>query len=121
LHGAPIATVDTDIWVDLPVRQYVRILTIGQRLGANILSGNVLGLRDDHRVDFLYRINGLASFVTEWKRGEDMTWAGQQVKVLPLERIIRSKEVANRDKDLIALPALRDYLACKNLTRRKKK
>ncbi len=121
LQGAPIATIDTDIWVDVPVRQYVRILAIGQRLGANILSGNVLGLRDDQRVDFLYRIDGLASFATEWKRAEKLIWVGQPVKVLPLERIIRSKEAANRAKDQLALPALRDYLACKKVVRPKKK
>ena len=56
----------------MPARQYVRILTIGQRLQANILSGNVLGLRDDQRADFLYRIDGLASFATEWKRAEKL-------------------------------------------------
>jgi hypothetical protein len=120
LHGAPIATVDTDIWVDLSVRQYVRILEIGKRLGAAILSGNVLGLRDDHRVDFLYRIDGLSSFATEWKRAEKMVWAGVSVKVLPLARVIRSKEISNRPKDLIQLPALRDYLACKKVARLKR-
>jgi len=117
LHGAPMATVDVDIWVDLSTRQYTRILAIGQRLGANILSANVLGLRDDQRVDFLYRIDGLASFTTEWRRAEKMTWAGQPVKVLPLSRVIRSKEISNRPKDVIQLPALRDYLACVDVTR----
>ena len=58
VQGAPCATVDTDIWVDLPVSQYVRILTIAQRLGTNIRSGCVVGLRDDHRIDFIYRIDG---------------------------------------------------------------
>ncbi len=111
LHGAPMATVDTDIWVDIPVRQYVRILAIGQRLGAQILSGNVLGLRDDQRVDFIYRIDGLASFNTEWKRAVALNWAGLSVKVLPLERVIRSKEASGRPKDLIALPVLRACLA----------
>ena len=56
----------------MPARQYVRILTIGQRLQANILSGNVLGLRDGQRGDFLYRIDGLASFATEWNRAEKL-------------------------------------------------
>ena len=114
-----MATVDTDIWVDVPVRQYVRILAIGKSLGATILSGNVLGLRDDHRVDFLYRIDGLASFATEWKRAEKLIWAGQTVKVLPMARVIRSKEASNRPKDLIQLPTLRDYLACQKVGRTK--
>lgn len=121
LHGVPIATLDADIWVDLPVRQYVRVLAVGRKIGANIVSGNVLGLRNDQRVDFLYHIDGLASFATEWRRAEKMIWAGQPVKVLALVRIIRSKEIANRPKDLLALPALRDYLACTEVMRRKKK
>lgn len=112
LQGAPMATVDTDIWIDLPVRSYVRV---AQRIGANILSGSVLGLRDDHRVDFIYRIDGLASFGTEWKRALSLQWAGHDVRVLPLARIIRSKEVSNRPKDVATLPVLRDYLASTKL------
>ena len=120
LQGAPCATVDTDIWIDLPVRQYVRILAIAQRLGARILSGSLIGLRDDHRIDFIYLIDGLASFATEWKRALPMVWAGQPVKVLPLERLIRSKEAAGRPKDLVQLPVLRDFLASAKIARRRK-
>ena len=115
LQGAPIGTVDTDIWIDLPIRQYVRILAIAQRLGAQILSGCVIGLRDDNRVDFIYRIDGLRAFSTEWKRAITLEWAGEKVKVLPLDRLIRSKEAAGRLKDLAQLPVLRDYLASTRL------
>ncbi|MEA3211529.1 MAG: hypothetical protein QOE70_4586 [Chthoniobacter sp.] len=111
LQGAPIGTVDTDIWINLPIRQYVRVLAIAQRLGAQILSGCVIGLRDDNRVDFIYRIDGLRAFGTEWKRAIILEWAGQKVKVLPLARLILSKEAAGRPKDLAQLPVLRDYLA----------
>lgn len=111
LQGAPFATVNTDIWIDLPARQYVRVLAIAQRLGARILSGNVIGLRDDHRIDFIYQIAGLASFATEEKRAVKLEWAGVELKVLPLARVIRSKEAAGRPKDLAQLPVLRDYLA----------
>ena len=72
LQGAPIATIDTDIWLKHAGSPIRLILTIGQRLQANILSGSVSGLRDDQRVDFLYRIDGLASFATEWKRAEKL-------------------------------------------------
>ena len=121
LHGAPMATVDVDIWVDLPERQYVRIFAIAEKLGAVVLSRNVIGLRNDQRVDFLYRVDGLASFATEWKRGVKMVWAGQTVKVLPLSRVIQSKTISNRPKDLIQLPALRDYEACFKAAGRKRK
>ena len=118
LQGAPCATVDTDIWVDLPVRQYVRILAIAERLGASILSGSVIGLRDDHRIDFIYRIDGLASFATEWKRAVSLEWTGVKVKVLPLDRLIRTKEPSGRPKDMIHLSVLRDFLASAKLLRR---
>ena len=118
LQGVPCATVDTDIWVDLPGRQYVRILAIAQRLGARILSGSVIGLRDDHRINFVYRIDGLLSFGTEWKQAIRLEWAGVDVKVLPVDRLIRSKEISNRPKDLIHLSVLRDCLKGMKLLRR---
>jgi hypothetical protein len=31
-QGAPLTTIDYDLWVDLPERQYVRLLSIVQRL-----------------------------------------------------------------------------------------
>ena len=120
LQGAPCATVDTDIWVDLPVRQYVRVLAIAQRLGAHILSGSVIGLRDDHRIDFIYRIDGLSSFATEWKRAIPLEWAGVDVKVLRVDRLIRSKEISNRPKDLIHLSVLGDFLKGMKLLRRER-
>lgn len=121
LHGVPMATLDVDIWVNLPERQYIRVLTIAQKLGAEIMRNNVIALRGDQRVDFLYRIDGLASFATEWKRAVKMIWAGQPVRVLPLKQIIRSKEVSNRPKDLVQLPALRHCEASLKATKRGKK
>jgi len=120
LHGVPLATVDVDIWVDLPTRQYVRILAVAKRLGAEILSGNVIGLRGDQRVDFLYRIDGLAPFGTEYKRAAKMMWAGQPVRVLPLERAIRSKEISNRPKDLVHVHVMREYMACSRIARQRR-
>ena len=32
-QGAPFTTIDYDFWVDLPERQYVRVLAIVRRLG----------------------------------------------------------------------------------------
>jgi hypothetical protein len=39
------------------------------------------------------------------------------VRVLPLERIIRSKEAADRDKDRAVLPLLRDIAASRERLR----
>ena len=111
LQGAPLVTFDADLWVNLPSRQYIRVLNICHKLGATILTNNVVLLSDETRVDFIYQISGLRAFTTEWKSAIPMEWAGRRVKVLPLERVIRSKEAANRPKDIAQLPILRDLLA----------
>jgi hypothetical protein len=38
LQGAPATTLDTDIWIDLPERQYVRVLNLCQKFDAEILA-----------------------------------------------------------------------------------
>ncbi len=111
LQGAPLVTFDADLWVNLPSRQYIRVLNICQKLGATILTNNVVLLSDETRVDFIYQISGLRAFTTEWKGAVPMEWAGRRVKVLPLAQVIRSKEAANRPKDVAQLPILRDLLA----------
>ena len=35
-QGAPLMTVDYDFWVRLPERQYIRLLSIVQRLGGTV-------------------------------------------------------------------------------------
>jgi hypothetical protein len=40
-----------------------------------------------------------------------------EIKVLPLERIIRSKAAAGREKDLAILPTLRDIAASRKRLR----
>ncbi len=108
LQGVPVATLDTDQWIDLPARQYIRVLNLCVKLGATIVGNTVVALSDDTFVDFLDRVDGLASFATEARRAVRLDWLGQQVKVLSLERIVRSKQFIQRPKDLAHLPILRD-------------
>jgi|SRR4051812_36885858 hypothetical protein len=49
-QGAPLMTIDYDFWVDLPERQYVRILTVVQRLG-----GTIRALADGTQVNAVFR------------------------------------------------------------------
>jgi hypothetical protein len=107
LQGVPMATIDTDLWIDLPARQYSRVLNLCVRLGARIAANTVVELTDDTVINFLYRVDGLASFKTEARRARRIEWLGQTVKVLPLDRIIRSKEFIRRPKDIAHLPILR--------------
>ena len=108
LQGVPVATLDTDLWIDLPERQYIRVLNLCVKLGARVIANTVVALADDTLVNFLYRVDGLASFATEARRAVRVSWLGNEVKVLSLERIIRSKEFIQRPKDLAHLPILRD-------------
>ncbi len=115
LQGVPATTLDADLWIDLPERQYIRVLNICLKLGARVVANTVVALMDDTLVNFLYRVDGLASFGTESRRAITLDWLGFKVKVLPLERIIRSKEHIARPKDLAHLPLLKEVLAASRL------
>ena len=41
VQGVPGSTLDTDLWIDLPERQYMRVINHAVRLGAQALSPNV--------------------------------------------------------------------------------
>ena len=111
LQGTPATTLDAVLWIDLPARNCTRLLNLCVELGARVVANSVVALEDDTLVNFLYRVDGLASFATEARRAVTLDWMGAKVKVLPLARIIRSKEFVGRPKDLAHLPLLRDVLA----------
>jgi hypothetical protein len=105
-QGAPFSTIDYDFWVDLPERQYVRILTVVRRLGGTILAPTFFELSDGIQVNVVCKPMGLRSFNTEYAGSPMSNFEGQKLHVLPLERVIASKRAAGRDKDLAALPVL---------------
>jgi hypothetical protein len=110
LQGVPATTLDTDIWLDLPPRAYLRVLELCRRLGATPLARTTVALRDDSLVNFLYEVDGLQSFAVESKRAVRLRWLGTTVLVMSLSRIIRSKQVVQRPKDVAHLPLLRQTL-----------
>src|SRR5438128_2561700 len=105
-QGAPVTTIDYDLWVRLPERQYVRLLTITQRLGGTIRAQTVYELSDGTQVNAVFRPSGLRSFRAEWTECRLATLENVPVRVLPLERVIASKRAAGREKDLAVLPIL---------------
>ncbi len=117
LQGVPASTLDTDLWIDLPERQYMRLINLSLRLGATMITNTVVALRDGALVNFIYHINGIASFRTEWKRAASVRFFDEEVKVVPLERIIRSKEFIARPKDIAHLHLLKEVLAARKLAR----
>jgi hypothetical protein len=110
LQGVPATTLDTDIWIDLPARQYIRVLNLCSSLGARLRANTVFELSDGSLVNFLYELHGLRSFDHEYQRAQWIQWLRMQVAVLPLKRIYASKKFVGRPKDLAHLPLLRQTL-----------
>lgn len=106
LQGVPATTLDTDIWVDLPSRQYIRILNLCVRLGAQVRANTVVDLKDGSTVNFLYEVHGVHNFRYEYLRARRLRWLGTEVSVLPLQRIYASKKFVGRPKDIAHLPLL---------------
>jgi len=106
LQGVPATTLDTDIWIDLPSRQYIRVLNLCRALGATIRANTVVDLTDGSAVNFLYEVHGLRSFAREYQNAKRIRWHATTVAVLPLRRIYVSKKFVGRPKDLAHLPLL---------------
>ena len=110
LQGVPASTLDTDLWIDLPPRQYMRVINLCLSLGATTRANTVVELADGSLVNFLYEVHGLRSFATEYRRASRIKWLGTEVRVLPLERIHASKKYVGRPKDLAHLPLIEQTL-----------
>ena len=106
LQGCPATTLDTDLWIDLPPRQYMTVLRLCIKLGAEVRANTVVELEDGSLVNFLYRVDGLLSFAREFQGARRLKWLGTTVAVLPLARILLSKRTVGRPKDLAHLPLL---------------
>ena len=94
-----MGTLDTDIWVDLPDRQYIRLLNLVTKFGGTVLSPTIYVLPDGKVVNFLFSLNGLRSFREEYKKAVRARLEDQEVAVLPLRRILASKKAIRCDKN----------------------
>ena len=110
LQGVPATTTDTDIWVDLPERQCVRLLSLVTRQGGTPMAPTLYGLSDGSVVNFIFSMTGLRQFASEYARSVELIWNGIKVRVLPLKRIYQSKRASGRDKDIAHLPLLRNVM-----------
>ena len=105
-QGAPCSTIDYDFWVDLPKRQVVRIYGIIKKLGGTLRAPTFYELRDGTQINVVFDPVGLRTFRTEFQACRISVVENHKLRVLPLARVIASKRMAARDKDLSVLPIL---------------
>ena len=95
LQGAPVVTEDIDLWFDnLSDPKLMRALV---EVGAAYIppfgyNPPMLGGAGREPFDVVIRMNGLGEFADEWKRALEIRVGKLKLKVLPLERILVSKQ-----------------------------
>jgi len=116
LEGAPVATQDLDVWFERVDDEGIRLAAKDaggfwiSGFGAQPPAFGGIGL---DRIDVVLTAHGLEAFAAEYARSPARNVEGVEVHVLPLERIIASKRVTQRAKDLAQLPILEATLLAK--------
>jgi hypothetical protein len=109
-QGVMINTMDTDIWMDLPAREYMRLWNLIRSQGGTALSPTLYVLADGKVVNFLFSVTGLNSFAAEYRHALNVKMEKLNIKVLPLGRILKSKKAVMRDKDVAHIPHIERVL-----------
>ena len=114
MQGAPVVTQDVDLWFeklgDPKISQALQ--TVGAAyVPPSILNPPMLVGTGAELFDIVLRMDGLGTFTDEIKNCVEIPLGRQKLKVLSLERILASKIAANRAKDKLTIPVLRDALA----------
>lgn len=124
LQGAPVVTQDVDLWFEnLGELKISRAL---QEVGATYVPPSnfnppMLAGTGAELFDIVLRMDGLGTFSDEIKNCVEISLGRQKLKVLSLERILASKIAANRAKDKLTIPVLRDALAATQSVKRRAK
>jgi hypothetical protein len=111
LQGVPGSTIDVDLWLDLPARQYMKVINLALGLGAQVVRNTVVELSDGTLVNFIYEVTGLPTFGRVIGKARKMIWNGIEVAVLPLDLIKKSKQAIHRPKDLLHIELINQRLA----------
>jgi hypothetical protein len=114
LQGAPIVTQDIDLWFkdlkDPGIKAALAkiggafVPTVGLR--PPTFAGEAVEL-----FDIVLTMHGLGPFDEEMRHSILVDLGHVSVRILALDRIIKSKETVGRPKDILTLPVLRDALA----------
>lgn len=113
LQGAPVVTQDIDLWFEnLGEPKMSQAL---REVGAAYVPPSVhnppmLAGEGAELFDIVIRMDGLGGFADEIKHCVEIPLGRRKLKVLSLERVLASKIAANRAKDTLTIPVLRDAL-----------
>jgi hypothetical protein len=113
LQGAPVVTEDVDLWFDnLSDPKLMQALV---QVGAAYIppfghNPPMLGGAGGDPFGIAIRMSGPDEFAAEWERAVEIKVGRVRLKVLPLERILASKQAANRPKDRRVIPVLQNTL-----------
>src|SRR5688572_26460112 len=69
-QGVMETTLDVDLWVDLPARQYMRVQNLARATGATMAANTVAYLEDGTPINFVFEVDGLGSFARELRHTE---------------------------------------------------
>ena len=124
LQGAPVVTQDIDLWFENPGDQ--KMSQALQEAGAAYVAPSLnnppmLAGAGAELFDIVLRMDGLGTFSEEINHCVEVPLARRKLKVLGLDRILASKIAANRAKDKLTIPVLRDALAAMQSTKRQVK
>lgn len=124
LQGAPVVTQDIDLWFEKLGDETISLAL--REIGAayvppSINNPPMLAGAGSELFDIVVRMDGLGTFADEIKHCVEIPLGRQKLKVLGLDRILASKLAANRPKDKLTIPILRDALAATQTRMRRKK
>jgi hypothetical protein len=114
LQGAPVVTQDVDLWFEKLGEKQISIAL--REAGAAYMPRSIntppmLAGAGSELFDIVIRMDGLGTFEEELKTCIEIPLRRHKLEVLALDRILASKIAANRPKDTLTIPVLRDSLA----------
>ena len=121
LQGAPVVTQDVDLW--FKNLNDPRLIPALRAVGAAYAppfgyNPPMLAGPGSDAFDVVIHMSGLGSYAEEERHAIDLRIGTVALRVLSLARILASKIAANRPKDLLVIPVLRDTLATQAITKR---
>lgn len=124
LQGAPVVTQDVDLWFEHLGEQTISdaLREVGAAyVPPSINNPPMLAGAGAELFDIVIRMDGLGTFQDEVRKCIDIPLGRYKLKVLALDRILTSKIAANRPKDKLTIPVLRDALLTMQSVKRKTK